>query len=32
VSPATAGSCGFGGFGGFGRAFFAGGGPASLKG
>jgi hypothetical protein len=29
VSPATAGSCGFGGFG---RAFFAGGGPASLKG
>ena len=32
VSPATSGSCGLGGFGGFGRAFFAGGGPASLKG
>ena len=32
VSPATSGGCGFGGFGGFGRAFFAGGGPASLKG
>ena len=32
VSPATSGSCGFGVSGGFSRAFFAGSGPASLKG